>query len=75
VCQLCGHALFLYSVEHIKRMIDEKRELLLWGASQQQFAVLMQAGRADAKPEEINWQSVHDNWELPFPKAKKRSKR
>lgn len=75
LCASCAATLFLYSVEHIKRMIDEKRELLLWAPTQKQFASLMQAGQTDAKPEEINWQSVHDHWELPFPKAKKGSKR
>src|SRR5229473_834031 len=62
LCASCAAALFLQSVEHIKQMIDEKRELLLWEASQQQFALLMQTGNADAKPQEINWQSVHDHW-------------
>ncbi len=75
LCASCAATLFLYSIEHIKQSIDGKRELLLWDAMQQQFASLMQAGHADAKPEEINWQSVHDNWELPFPKSKKRSRR
>src|SRR5438046_2960424 len=42
LCASCAATLFLYSVEHIKRMIDEKRELLLWEPTQEQFAVLMQ---------------------------------
>src|SRR6266704_520318 len=30
LCASCAATLFLYSVEHIKSMIDEKREMLLW---------------------------------------------
>jgi hypothetical protein len=75
LCASCAATEFLYRYDHIKSSIDGKRELLLWDAAQRQFASLMQAGHADAKPEEINWQAVHDNWELPFPKAKKRSSR
>lgn len=67
LCASCAATLFLYSVEHIKRTIDAKREMLLWEPMQQQFAALMHAGNADAKPEEINWQSVHEHWDLPFP--------
>jgi hypothetical protein len=76
LCASCAATLFLHDKrhEHIKHMIDEKRELLLWEAMQQQFASLMQAGNADARPEEINWQSVHDNWELPFARAKRGKK-
>jgi hypothetical protein len=75
LCASCAATMFLHSVEHIKKTIDEKREMLLWPAMQQQFTVLMAAGQADAKPEEINWQAVHDNWELPFSSAKRARKR
>lgn len=74
LCANCAATLFLHSDEYTRRLIDEKRELLLWAPLQQQFTVLMQVGRADAKPEEINWQTVHDQWELPFPKQKKARK-
>ena len=70
LCASCAAALFLQNVPHIKHLIDEKREMLLWEQAQEQFAALMQSGNADAKPAEINWQSVHDNWEPPFPKAR-----
>ncbi len=70
-CASCAAAQFLQSIEHIKRMIDEKRETLLSESMQVQFAGLMQSGNADAKPVEIDWQSVHDHWELPFAKQRK----
>src|SRR5258708_31186756 len=74
LCASCAATSFLYSVEHIKSTIDAKRELLLWEVAQAQFAALMPAGHADAKPGEINWQAVHDNWELPFAKTRKARK-
>jgi len=73
LCASCAMTLFLHSIPHIKQRIDEKRELLLWDVMQIQFAALMEMGNADAKPEEVNWQAVHDHWELPFA-TKKRGK-
>ena len=75
LCADCAATLFLYGVEHIKRMIEGKREMLLWEPAQSQFATLMAAGHADAAPTEINWQRVYDNWDLPFPKQKRASRK
>ena len=33
---------------------------------QEQFAGIMRVGFADAKPDEIDWQKIVDNWDLPF---------
>ena len=41
-------------------------KILLYSHIQDQFAEIMQVGFADAKPDEINWQMIVDNWELPF---------
>jgi len=51
------------------------KAMLLDPRVQEQFAKVMQAGNADLKPDEINWQRVHDNWELPFPLRKRGRKR
>jgi len=32
-----------------------------------QFTGIMRSQRADANPDEINWNLLSDNWELPFP--------
>lgn len=74
LCACCAATAFLHSVPHIKHSIDNKRDLLLWDVMQIQFAQLMQMGNADAKPEEVNWQHVHDCWELPFAKKKRGKK-
>lgn len=47
------------------------KQMLLDPRVQQQFAGALQAAGADVKPEEINWQRVYDNWELPVPKGRK----
>jgi len=51
------------------------KAMLLDARIQQQFASILQTGNADAKPEEINWQRIYENWELPSPKAAKRRKK
>jgi len=33
---------------------------------QQQFAGIMRAGFADASPDEIDWEAIITNWDLPF---------
>ena len=33
---------------------------------QQQFTGIMRAGGADANPDEINWEAIIENWDLPF---------
>jgi len=34
---------------------------------QEQFANIMKVGMADAMPDEINWDLIIENWDLPFP--------
>lgn len=34
---------------------------------QEQFAEIMKVGMADAMPDEINWDLIIENWDLPFP--------
>lgn len=55
-------------------MVRDKPEALLLPHFQAQFAELMQAGNADMKPGEINWQEVVRNWNLPMPRGRKAGK-
>jgi len=48
-------------------------KVLLFEHIQKQFTEIMRIGFADAKPDEIDWQSIVDNWELPFLKKMKPS--
>lgn len=77
-CPECAVAHFFQVVSPFGQIIAGNpagKEMLLAPHVQQQFAGLMQSGNADLKSEEINWQRVHDNWELPFPSRKRGRKK
>jgi len=40
---------------------------------QEQFVGIMKVGMADAMPDEINWNLIIENWDLPFPHKMKPS--
>lgn len=40
---------------------------------QEQFTTIMRVGLAEAQPDEINWELIVENWDLPFPKKMKPS--
>jgi len=42
-------------------------KVLLYPHIQKQFAEIMKVGLADAKPDEIDWNRIVENWDLPFP--------
>ncbi|MFB0523950.1 MAG: hypothetical protein ACETVZ_00290 [Phycisphaerae bacterium] len=48
-------------------------KILLYPHIQKQFAEIMRSGFADAKPDEIDWERIIENWDLPFPNKIKRS--
>jgi len=67
---------FLLSVEGIRDTIKKDGpEILLAGqgfhrAVVNQFAAVLQAGKSQMLPDEIDWIEVVGNWGLPFPKVK-----
>ena len=77
-CVECGVTDFFKNHSQLAMLMEMNpagKQMLLDPRVQQQFAGLMQTGKADAKSEEINWQRVHDNWDLPFPKVRKSRKK
>jgi len=48
-------------------------KILLFPHIQEQFAEIMKVGFADAQPDEIDWNRIVDNWDLPFPEKIKPS--
>ncbi len=48
-------------------------KILLYPHIQQQFTDIMRVACADARPDEIDWQIIVDNWDLPFPHKMKPS--
>lgn len=49
------------------QLAESGPEILLIPHIQKLFADIMKAGFADARPDEIDWQRIVDNWDLPFP--------
>jgi len=77
-CPDCAVTDFFKNRSHLAELMTLNpvgKQMLLDPRVQQQFAGLLQTGKADASPAEINWQRVHDNWDLPFPKPKRVSRR
>lgn len=42
-------------------------KILLYPHIQEQFTAIMRVASADANPDEINWNLIVENWDLPFP--------
>ncbi len=47
-------------------LAGSKPELLRFEHIQQQFTDIMRVGGADANPDEIDWEAIIANWDLPF---------
>lgn len=68
-CNNCSVTEFLANTYPPNMIIEESPHgaaILLFPQIQEQFAAIMKAGNADMNPEEINWQLVVDNWNLPL---------
>ncbi len=75
-CANCDTTRFLLSIEPIAEAIARRgANILLDPRVRTQFALMMVAGRADADPTEISWQTIVDNWDLPFPKVRRRGRK
>ncbi len=47
-------------------LANSKPEVLRFEHIQQQFTDIMRVGGADAEPDEIDWEAIIANWDLPF---------
>jgi hypothetical protein len=66
VCANCAITAFLKTMEPLATVIREKGpEILLAAGVGPQMAAALAAGHADARPGEIDWQIVVDQWDLP----------
>lgn len=75
LCADCAVAVFIKAQPALMFGIElNGTKMLLDSRVQQRFGEIMVIGKADAKLEEVNWQRVVDNWELPIPKPGKRKK-
>lgn len=75
MCADCAATAFIKGIDVFMYSIELRGpEILLTPHVQVQFAQVMTSGKADATPQEIDWQRVVENWELPVPKEKRRKK-
>ncbi len=73
LCVNCATHDFLRNTYPVNMIIAEKGPGILAHAHiRLAFGELMRVGKADAQPEEINWNLINENWELPFPTKVKR---
>lgn len=75
LCINCAVHDFLRNTYPVNMLLAGMRnpECLILPHLQQQFAGILRSDFSDAKPSEINWRLIVDNWELPFPNKIKRS--
>lgn len=55
-----------YPVNQILAGMRNPAETLRLEHIQQQFIGIMRVGNADANPDEIDWERIIENWDLPF---------
>jgi len=74
LCVNCATHNFLRNTYPVNILLAEMgpRGLLL-PHIQQAFAAIMRVNHADAQPDEISWEQIVTNWDLPFPHKIKRS--
>lgn len=68
-CVNCSVTDFLAHVYPANMIIEQSSHgaaILLFPPIQQQFIEIMKAHRADASPDEINWELIVKNWDLPL---------
>jgi hypothetical protein len=68
-CATCAAHDWLMTIAIGEMLNNSGPRMLLLPHIREQFAAIMLAGNADAKPDEINWNLMVENWDLPFPKA------
>lgn len=68
LCADCVVTSFLQSDEVLQQaIVKTKKAVLLLPFAQEQFFKLMKVGRSELSSDEINWEVVVDQWDLPFP--------
>ena len=76
LCVNCAITHFFKTTEPINSLLQglmnkTDQRILLSPAIQEQVGRILEAGNCDANLEEINWQTVVDNWDLPLPGRKR----
>jgi len=74
LCVNCAVHDFLRNTYPVNMLLAQSGpRLLAHPHIQEQFAGIMRVGMADAVPDEIDWNLIIKNWDLPFPHKMKKS--
>ena len=78
LCVNCAITEFFKTTEPISSILEglmykTDQRILLSPAIQEQVGHILEAGNCDASLEEIDWSTVMEQWELPFPKSRRRA--
>ena len=74
LCVNCAMHNFLRNTYPVNLLLAQSGpESLAYPHIQEQFAGIMKSRCSDAVPDEIGWQAIIDNWNLPFPNKLKSS--
>ena len=77
LCVNCAITEFFKTTEPMSSILEglmykTDKQILLSPAIQEQVGRIMEAGNCDATLEEIDWPTVVRQWDLPFPKTKRK---
>ena len=70
LCATCAAHDWLRNTYPTNMILNESQHgprILLSPSIREQFAEIMRGQNADAKPDEINWNLMIENWDLPWP--------
>jgi len=67
LCINCAVHDFLRNTYPCNMLLAKGPGSLAYPHVQEQFASIMRAGMSDALPDEIGWELIIENWDLPFP--------
>ena len=74
LCVNCAVHDFLRNTYPVNLLLAQSGpQSLAYPHIQEQFAGIMKSRCSDAMPDEIGWQAIIDNWDLPFPTKLKTS--
>jgi hypothetical protein len=68
----CAATEFFRTTEPISGLLEEDLSALRLPHVRDQFAAVLAAGLADARPDELDWDRIIANWDLPLRKRGRR---
>ena len=70
LCADCVVTQFLIGLEPLRKgLMENELEVLRDPVIQKQFAEILRVGRSELSADDIDWETVINQWELPFPRG------